>query len=109
MDYLQHIELNDSISILIESVESPCGSCKQTRCHISRMKGGTCLKTREAASSPQLLLVRTEHALEPHKAADVAVKANVEMLVCVSHRYDVVQLVVEMKSFMKRDKKNVGK
>lgn len=58
----------------------------------------------EAGSWLQLLIIRTEHALEPHKAADVAVKADVQMLVCVSHRYNVVQLVVEVKSFMKMDK-----
>lgn len=60
-----------------------------------------------AASSLQLLLIRTEHALEPHKAADVAVKVDVQMLVCVSHRYNVVQLVVEVKSFLKKDKKRL--
>lgn len=60
----------------------------------------------EAGSSLQLLLIRTEHALEPHKAADVAVKADIQMLVCISHRYYVVQLVVEVKSFKKRAKRN---
>lgn len=64
------------------------------------MKGHICL-------SLQLPLIRTEHALEPHKAADVAVKADVQMLVCVSHRYYVVQLVVEVKSFMKKGRNRV--
>lgn len=61
------------------------------------MEGHMCWKP---LMKPQLLLTRTEHALQPHKAADVAVEVDVEMLVCVSHRYNVVQLVVEMKPFM---------
>lgn len=52
--------------------------------------------------------IRTEHALQPHEAADVAVKVDVQMLVRVSHRYDVVQLVVEVKPFRKRTKTNRG-
>lgn len=58
----------------------------------------------EAGSWLQLPLVRTEHALQPHKAADVAVEADVQALVCVPHGYDVVQLVVEVKSLKKKEK-----
>lgn len=97
--YLQHIELDDSVSILIESIEGPWGRPKRIGDHISLTKG--CISTYRLICSQ---IIRTEHALEPHEAADVAVKVDVQMLVGVSHRYDVVQLVVEVKSFIKRDR-----
>ena len=37
----------------------------------------------------------TEHGLQPHQAADEAVKVDVHALVGVAHGDDVVQLVVE--------------
>lgn len=40
--------------------------------------------------------VLTEHPLQPHKAADVAVKADVQVFVGVAHRDDVIQLLVEV-------------
>lgn len=49
--------------------------------------------------------VLTEHALQPHKTADVAVKVDVEVFVRVAHCYDVIQLLVEVKPFVWRERK----
>lgn len=46
--------------------------------------------------------VLTEHALKPHKTADVAVKVNVEVFICIAHGYDVIQLFVEVKPLVWR-------
>lgn len=47
--------------------------------------------------SPNSYNILTEHALQPHEAADVTVKVDVEVFVRITHRYDVIQLVVEVK------------
>lgn len=36
----------------------------------------------------------TEHALQPDKAADETVEADVHVLVCIAHGNDIVELVV---------------
>lgn len=48
-------------------------------------------------SNAQSQVLLTEHALKPHKTADVAVKVDVEAFVCIAHGYDVIQLFVEVK------------
>lgn len=49
------------------------------------------------------VVLLTEHALQPHKAADVTVEVNVEVFVCVTHGYDVIQLFVQVKACVERD------
>lgn len=77
--------------------------------YISDERSDLCKHSSEAGSRLQLLAIRTEHALEPDEAADVAIKADVQVLVCVPHRYDVVQLVVEVESFKKKEQNRLEK
>lgn len=77
--------------------------------YISDERSHLCKHSSEAGSRLQLLVIRTEHALEPDEAADVAVKADVQVLVCVPHRDDVVQLVVEVESFKKKEENRLEK
>ena len=43
----------------------------------------------------KLAIPLTEHPLQPHKAADEAVKVDVHVLVGVAHGDDIIQLVVK--------------
>lgn len=46
------------------------------------------------------MLPLTEHALQPHEAADVTVKVDVESFISVAHGYDVIELLVEVETCM---------
>lgn len=94
---------------LSNALKAPAEVANKAWCHISDVRSHLCKHSSEAGSWRQVLVIRTEHALEPDEAADVAVKADVQVLVCVPHRYDVVQLVVEVESFKKKEENRFEK
>lgn len=100
--YLQDVELDDSIPVFIKSMKSPCKERKQTPLSVINSKIPIIFKNKKTKKKQQHAKQRhgglTEHPLQPHEAADVTVKADVEALVRVAHGDDVVQLVVQVKA-----------